>query len=66
MAKKSERFETQPPQRSSQDRIAMPTNLEPDEGLRLMRAFAKNQRRSLREGLINLALALANAEDADD
>ena len=41
----------------------MRSDLDPDEGLRLMKAFANIRQRSHREIVINLAIALANIEE---
>lgn len=41
----------------------MPADLDPEEGLRLMTAFANIRRRSHREIVLNLAIALANSEE---
>jgi hypothetical protein len=63
VAKKGERFEMPPPPQPPSAQAAVPSNLEPDEGLRLMKAFAKIRRRGHREILISLAVALADIGD---
>ena len=65
MAIKDERFETRSSRRSRPAQANGPPNAEPDEGLRLMKAFTKIRRREHREILIRLAAALAASEDED-
>ena len=65
VATKDERFETRSSRRPRPAQANGPPNVEPDEGLRLMKAFTKIRRRDHREILIRLATALAASEDED-
>ena len=44
---------------------ASPFGLEPEEGVRLMRAFARIRRPNIREAVVTLIIGLADAEDRD-
>ena len=67
LARKGERSETRQSRQSPHDETtAAPPDLGPEEGVRLMRAFVRIRRRSLREIVVNLAVDLADAEDEED